>query len=235
VAVLAYTVNVVDYDQVARAVLATGIGWVLVDSPIPLGPLRADFPDLLVCSVTADSEAVGRLSADLARSLLPGGGKALVIEGPSGTAVAIHRLNGLMEGLRGSNLQILETLVGDWKTSAAEKQAEAWLDRAGDAAARPDIVISQNDEMAEGVLRAFRARRPAWGKVAAIGIDGLPDYGQRLVQEGVLAATILNPSPTGPGVDVVARWLRGERVDFVAIPVRPYPSIEELSPISGAG
>jgi ABC-type sugar transport system substrate-binding protein len=128
----------------------------------------------------------------------------------------------------------VQTLVSDWKTAGAEQVAESWLGLAGGSAARPDLVISQNDEMAVGVLRAFAAMRPSWGKVPAIGIDGLPDYGQRLVNEGVLSATILNPSPTGPGVDLVARWLRGEKVTSVTIPVRPYPSIEELAPLHGA-
>jgi ABC-type sugar transport system substrate-binding protein len=234
VAVVAYTAAVEGYEQVARVALEAGIGWVLVDSQMSLDPLRGEFPDALVSSVSADSVEVGRLSARLALALLPRGGEAVVIEGPSGTSTALQRLQGLQEGLGGSQLRIGNTLVADWKTAGAEKVTESWLERAGDSLVRPDLIISQNDEMAVGMLRVLRERKPSWGKVPAIGIDGLPDHGQRLVREGVLSATILNPSPTGPGVDLVVRWLRGEKVGPITIPVRPYPAIEELAPLPRA-
>jgi ABC-type sugar transport system substrate-binding protein len=231
VAVVVHAAALVGFERVAQAALSAGVGWVLVDSSIPPSLLRADFPGCLLSSASPDSVEVGRLSASLALALLPDGGSAVLIEGPSTTAVALQRRRGLVEGLRDSKLRIVQTLVADWKTAGAEKATHAWLEAAGDIAAKPDLVISQNDEMAEGVLRVLRVKRPSWGKVAAIGIDGLSDYGQRLVHEGVLSATIVAPSSTGPGVDLVVRWLAGEKVTPVTVPVHPHPSLLELAPL----
>ena len=44
--------------------------------------------------------------------------------------------------------------------------------------------------------------------VPFLGCDGLPEGGQRMVAEGVLAATVVTPSNTGPALEVVARWLQ---------------------------
>lgn len=100
---------------------------------------------------------------------------------------------------------------------------------AGSAASRPDLIVSFNDEMAMGSLEATRAVRPDWKGVRAIGCDGLPDGGQRLVEEGVLAGTVVTPATTGPGVELVARSLRGEQVPPASsVPVRPFPPLDAL-------
>jgi ABC-type sugar transport system substrate-binding protein len=232
--VVACTVGEAGFDRVARTVLEAGVGWVLVDNEGPLTSLRAEFPDRLVSWASVDYVELGRISARMALVLLPGGGKILCMEGPSAAAAALRRRQGLNQVLHGSNVQIVETLVADWKPAGAAKATEAWLERARTGAVKPDLIVSQNDEMAEGVLRTLRASRPEWGRIPAIGCDGLPDGGQRLVREGDLVATILNPAPFGPGVDLVVRWLRGEQVEPVTIPARPYPAIEELAPLGSA-
>ncbi len=80
--------------------------------------------------------------------------------------------------------------------------------------------------MAVGALAAIHAIRPDWGAIRAVGCDGLPESGQRLVREGVLTATVVTPTTTGPAVDLVARSMRGEQVPPVeSIPTRPFPPI----------
>ncbi len=232
-AVVVETAGSVGFERVARSVLQARIGWVLVsDNPRYLDALRREFPDRLVASACINNEEIGRLLGKMAVKLLPGGGKVLCVEGPTATAATLQRRRGLEDGLRGSSVQIGKTLGSDWTEAGAAKVAEAWLKLAGKSALKPDLIVSLNDEMAVGALKAIQSVHPDWGKIRAIGCDGLPEGGQRLVKEGVLAATIVTPACTGTGVELVVRALRGDKVEVASsIPVRPFPSLEEL----GAG
>lgn len=231
VAVVVETAGSAGFERVARSVLQAGIGWVLVsDNPRYLEALRREFPDRLVGSTCINNEEIGRLLGKMALTLLPAGGKVLCVEGPTATAATLQRRRGFEEGIRGSRVQIYKTLGSDWTGPGAQKVTESWLALAGKSAQKPDLMVSLNDEMAVGVLKAIQAKRPEWGKVRAIGCDGLPEGGQKLVKEGVLEATIVTPATTGFGTELVVRTLRGEKVDqSVAVPVRPVPSLEELA------
>jgi len=219
------------YEEIARAALEARTGWVLAgDDAGYVDALRAEFPGLPVAWACVDNEEIGRVQARVALALLPQGGKALVLDGPTASSTTMKRRRGLEEGLRGSKLEVIKTLSADWKPAGAEKVAQTWLRVAGKAAVKPDLIVSQNDEMAEGALRALHALRPEWGKVRAIGCDGVAEGGQRLVREGVLLATIVTPPATGVGVDLVVQAMQGRKVPpCYRIPVQPYPALQELA------
>ncbi len=229
--VVAETAGSVGFERVARSVLQAGAAWVLVsDNPRYLDTLRREFPDRLIGSACINNPEMGRLLGQMALTLLPAGGKVLCVEGPTATAATLQRRRGLEEGIKGSKVQIYKTLGSDWTGAGAQKVAESWLALAGKSAAKPDLIVSLNDEMAVGVLQAMKAKHPEWGKVRAIGCDGLPEGGQKLVKEGVLAATIVTPATAGSGTELVVKMLRGEKVEqTVAVPCRPFPSMEELA------
>jgi ABC-type sugar transport system substrate-binding protein len=231
VAVVAETAGSVGFERVARSVLQAKVGWVLVsDNPRYLDMLRREFPDRLVASACINNEEIGRLLGKMALALLTGGGKLLCVEGPTTTAATLQRRRGLEDGIRGSKVQIGKTLGSDWTAAGARKVTDTWLRLAGKSALKPDLIVSLNDEMAVGALEAIKANHPEWGKIRAIGCDGLPEGGQRLVREGVLAATIVAAASTGPGIDLVVRAGRGQKAETAAsIPVRAYPSLEQLS------
>jgi ABC-type sugar transport system substrate-binding protein len=211
-------------------VVEAGVGWVLVsDRARYLEALRGEFPGKLVAATCVDNLEIGRLQAQLARALVPGGGRILAVEGPSATAAAIQRRRGLEEGLRGSKLQIGKTVTADWTIAGAAKGVDQWLKLLGKSAPKPDLVVANNDEMALGAVQALQAARPEWGKLPAIGADGLPGGGQRQVREGLLAGTVVTPATAGTGVEVAARALAGQPVPPVTlVPVHLLPSLEEL-------
>lgn len=231
VAVVAETAGSVGFERVARAVLQARVGWVLVsDNPRYLDTLRREFPDRLVASACVSNEEIGRLLARMALALLPAGGKVLCVEGPTATAATLQRRRGLEDGIRGSGVEIRKTLGSDWTSAGAEKVTEAWLKLAGKSASKPDLVVSLNDEMAAGVLQGIQRLHPEWGKLGAIGCDGLAEGGQRLVREGVLSGTIVCPATAGAGVELVAQSARGEKVGPAAsLAIRPFPPLEELA------
>jgi len=231
-ALVVETTGSVGFERVARLALGAGVGWVQVsDSPRYLEVLRQDFPDRLVAAACYDNQEIGRTLARLAVRTLPAGGGAVVVEGPTATAGTQQRRRGLEEGLRGSGLRIAKTLSADWTSSGAQKAAEAWLRLTGTAAGRPDLLVAFNDEMAVGALAAIHALRPEWGPIPAVGCDGLPESGQRLVREGILRATVVTPTTTGPAVDLVARSTRGEKVPPVeSIAIHPFPPADPPRP-----
>ena len=65
--------------------------------------------------------------------------------------------------------------------------------------------------MAVGARKALLEHRRDWTGLRFLGCDGLPEGGQRLVAQGLLAATVVTPSNTGPALEIVARWLHTKR------------------------
>ncbi len=219
----------VGLENAARTAAQAGVGWVLLgDRPPAIERVQKEFPDRLVACVGTDNDGVGRIQAALVRAILPGGGGVLYVEGPSVSGPAVHRREATTKGLEGTRIEILKVLSGDWTEASAEKAATLWLKLW--AKKKPDLVGAQNDEMAVGVRKAVLALQPTWKDVPYVGVDGLPNGGQRLVREGVLAATVITPSPTGRGVELVAAALRGDKVPpFALMPPQPFPAPEELA------
>ena len=233
-AIVVQPVAAAGLEGVARAAVQAGIGWVLLgDRATPLAPLQREFPGKLIASVGTDNDEIGRLQARLFRALLPRGGTMVYVEGPSFGAAAIHRRKLMLEGLVGSPIETVKVLSGDWTADSAERAAGFWLELAA-RIERPDLVGSQNDEMAVGVRKAIAALHPEWKGIAFTGVDGLPEGGQRMVRQKILTATIITPSPTGPSLEMVARALRGEKVPpFALMTPRVFPALEELKPVKG--
>lgn len=217
-------------EAAARAAVAAGVGWVLLgERTAILDSLRREFPGKLIASVGTDNDEIGRLQARLFRALLPGGGRLVYVEGPGLGAAAIHRRKRMQEGLAASKIETAKVLSGDWTAASAERAATVWL-KLAPRAERPDLVGSQNDEMAVGVRKALSTLHPEWTGIAYTGVDGLPGGGQRMVREKLLTATIITPPPTGPSLELVARALRGEEVPpFTLMPPSIFPPLEELS------
>jgi ABC-type sugar transport system substrate-binding protein len=231
-AIVAETTGAVGFERVAHSALKADIGWVLVGSGTPkhLDNLRREFPDLPIVAIHVDNHEVGRLMARMALALAPASGKVMVMEGPSMNATTLHRRQGLEEGLRSSTLKIGKSLGADWTVAGAAKAVEIWLKLAAKSAVRPDLLVSMNDEGAAGALQAIRTLRPEWGAIPAVGCDGLPNGGQKLVREGVLAGTVVIPSGTGAAVELVDGWRSGRRGETsISLPVHTVPTVEELA------
>jgi ribose transport system substrate-binding protein len=170
---------------------------------------------------------MGRMQARICRALLPRGGSVVYIEGPPLAPAVVNRRDGLMEGLRGSRVEVVKTLAGDWNEESGERVTTLWL-RVG-RAARPGLIASQNDIMAVGARKAIQAWKPEWLDVPIAGCDGLPEGGQRMVREKLLAATVIQPLAAVPAVELVARFLGGEQVPpSTILSPSTFPPIEEL-------
>ena len=218
-------------ERVARNAVNAGIGWILVNARVSyVDALRADHPDLPITLLGTDNAEVGRLQGRQCRALLPKGGNVLCVQGPADSTATQERFTGLKEAL-GKGFEV-RGLNGDWTEASGERAIGSWLRLKTAEAFHPDVVVGQNDSMAAGARKALREQRREWGELPFLGCDGLLEGGQRLVAEGVLAATVVTPSNTGPALEVVARWLRAKDLPprEVRLAPRSHPPEAQVRP-----
>lgn len=219
----------------ARTAAAAGIGWALLNREAQyLDALRRDHPALSIFSATPDQVEIGHLAARQAKAVLPRGGRVLYVTGPTSTSSARRRLEGMHEEL-GTGLWTLAVLEGDWTSEGARLALERWLEAEGRQHPAPGVVCAQNDDMALGVRQALRdagSRRDdsALGETPITGCDGSPGFGQRLVREKRLLATIEVPSPAGRAMEWIAHARDGltRPPPIVTLPVSSVPPLHEI-------
>jgi len=144
------------------------------------------------------------------------------------TAAARDRRAGFLEIV--TKPATVTAVEGMWSAESAEKVVGRWLTAlASDGTV--DVLVGQNDPMALGARQALHRlsrdrHRPEWLRVPVFGVDGLPNEGQRMVDERTLAATVIVPPTSGAAIELVARfWQSKAPVPAkVVLDPRPYPA-----------
>ncbi len=215
----------------AEKAAAAGIEWVLLNVEANyLEELRRHFSERAIFSVTPDQVQIGRLQGAQIQALIPDGGRVMCVTGPMSTATAQRRLEGLTEVL-GDDYP-LTVLQADWTSERARLAVEKWLAEHPELADMPAAVVAQNDEMALGIRQALREADVTRGQpLAAIpitGVDGSQTFGQRLVREGRIKATVVTPPASGPAVE----WIVRSRSRGVIPPAHVSQPVASFPPLS---
>jgi ribose transport system substrate-binding protein len=175
------------------------------------------------CFVGGDNKLIGRAAGKVAVDMLGGPGKAkgVIYEicGGLASTPGQERRDGFHEVVdKEPGLKVIGGLDCDWK----KDKAHSVMQDALKANPQIDLVYAHNDPMAHGAyLAAKAAGRQA--ELKFIGIDALPDEGQRWVKSGELTATLLYPTPGEVGLDMAMKLLRGEKVEKrVTLPTRVF-------------
>ncbi len=71
------------------------------------------------CYIGTDNIAAGKQAADLLKAALPQGGKIILFVGYASAQNTKDRIQGIQDGLSGSNIQIIDTLADDTKRAVA--------------------------------------------------------------------------------------------------------------------
>jgi ribose transport system substrate-binding protein len=220
--------------QVARAAVAAGIGWgVLNSDPTYISELRSSARTPLF-SISSDHKEIGRIQGRQFAALLPRGGTVLYIQGPSDNLAAKDRTAGMQSTLP-SNVQAV-MLKGQWTEDSSIKCVNSWLKLAATGKTRIDLVAAQNDAMALGARKVFSTisnleERDRWMHLPYLGVDGLPKTGQAWVRDGSLSATIVVPANAGQALRLLYHALQTSN----SVPERTFtvpesmPTIEKLS------
>jgi len=222
-------------EAVARAAVTAGIGWAVLNRDVDyIIELRRTAKVPVFC-VSSDHLEVGRIQARQCAALLPKGGTALYLQGPSDSSVAKERLLGLEEG-RPGNLNLI-ILKGQWTEESARRAVTSWLKLSTSKKMGIDMVVAQNDAMAIGVRKAFQEAAPEqekerWLQRPFLGVDAVPETGQSWLRSGLLTATIFTPPNAVRATELLHETFRTGRMptERVLIPPSSMPAVEVLRP-----
>jgi ABC-type sugar transport system substrate-binding protein len=231
-AILTMAVRGSSLGRVTREVLQQGIGWLSLNRRMDeFADLRRDFANLPICLVSPDQHEIGRIQGRQFRILLPEGGRILYVQGEATSTSAQYRLEGMREAIEKHNLEVKSVLDGNWTAEDAERVIGNWLRIVMSGKSQIDLIGCQNDAMAMGAVKALKTvaehlRRPEIARIPVTGCDGVRSFGQKLVNQGVLAATVIMPSTGGTAVELMARALgQGKQLTAeILLPAVSYPA-----------
>ena len=216
--------------QVARAAINAGIGWAVLNRDASYIAEFRQTSKIPIFGVSSDQIEVGRIAGRQCAALLPRGGSALYIEGPSQSVVSRERALGMQE-TKPANIH-LAVLKGQWTEESARRAVASWLKLSTSQKATIDLIVSQNDAMAIGARKAFQelpseTERERWLNIPYLGCDGVPKTGQAWVRSGLLLATILTPANTGQAIEMLVDALQKKKV----LPERAFTVVASIPPI----
>jgi ribose transport system substrate-binding protein len=127
---------------IARAAAAAKIGWVVLNR-------QADYVSELrrnskapVFAVSADHVEIGRIQGRQLATLLPKGGTAVYLHGPSGSSVSQHRSIGMHE-TKPDNVTLKVLKSANWTEASGYQAASAWLRLSTSHKDPIDLVVCQ--------------------------------------------------------------------------------------------
>jgi ribose transport system substrate-binding protein len=221
--------------QVARAAVQAGIGWVVLNRDANYIPELREGARVPVFGLSSDHAEIGRIQGRQASALLPHGGSALYIQGPSENSAARDRLLGFQE-VKPANLH-LTMLKGQWTEESAQRTIRSWLKLTTSQKTVVELVAAQNDLMAVGALKAFQevaseVDRERWLNLPFLGCDGLSKTGQSWVRSGLLAATIFIPPNAGQALEMLSDAIRKKKMpeELVLTVPQSIPPLTALHP-----
>jgi ABC-type sugar transport system substrate-binding protein len=187
-------------------------------------------PGLPLGTVSTDHTGVGTIQGRQVKALLPGGGRLLCVAGPLRSSAAQQRLEGLRSQLT-NDIELHEISAGQWTESDGIVAFNDWYRVAKAHDPVVQVGAGGNDELALGARRASEAlgnagHRRALLEAKFLGVDGCPTFGEKLVAEGTLAASIATPANTGLALGHLARfWTEGTPVPLRSFTeARPLPA-----------
>lgn len=223
--------------SVAKEAASKGIAWVyLCRWTDTINELRRLFPRVPIFSISPNQHNVGQIQGMQLKLLLRPEDELVYIEGPSGTSTTQRRLSAAKQVLSGLADNKWSIFNSDWSNEGGYEAMKGWLQIFTRGTLPHFVLGAQNDDMAIGARRAViewaSAARPiALDQLRFSGCDGAPGFGQRLVTEGELAATIAVPAVTGPAIEEIFSNLNGGRPPSAEINVdaASFPSLDELA------
>jgi len=218
--------------QVAKAAVAAGIGWGIINSdPDYIAELRRG-GEVPVFSVSTDQSEVGRIQGQQLGVLVPEG-NVLYIEGPFNSTATQQRTKGMLSTKPAA--VVLKTLKGDWTERSAHNAAKSWMSLGSSRDLHIRGVICQNDAMAMGARKAVvdltEKDRERWLSIPFTGCDGVTKTGQDWVRRGLLKATIITAPAAGTALELLAKAVNSGSMppDRTLIPPKSFPPIAELA------
>jgi ribose transport system substrate-binding protein len=159
--------------------------------------------------IGADNVKIGREAGKFMVKLLGGKGDIVELKGLMTSTPGQDRHNGFMEGIKGSQINIVFDADCQWLEPNARREMNSALSRSP----KIDAVYGHNDPQAHGAYMAAKQEGKGREKtIKFIGIDSLPHEGVKYVKDGILTATFQYPTGGAEAIDNAVKILKGEKV-----------------------
>jgi len=217
--------------QVAKAAVAAGIGWGILNREADYIPELRREAQVPVFVVSPDQEEVGRIQGKQLAAFTTEG-NILYIEGPSTSSAANLRTKGMLS-TKPSKVEV-KVLKADWSERGAYHAVKSWLSLSTSSQLHIRAVICQNDAMAMGAREAFaslpKAAREQLLNIPFTGCDGVTKTGQEWVRSGQLRATVVIPPMAGLALEMLAKAVNTGSMpaERTLCAPRSFPAIAEI-------
>ena len=159
------------------------------------------------CFIGADNKRIGRAAGRWIVQRLGGKGRVVELKGLMTSTPGQDRHSGFIDGIKGSEIEVIFEADMKWLEPAARQEMESALARFEDI----DLVYAHNDPAAHGAYLAARAAARE-KNIVFVGIDGLPHEGQVYVKQGLLEASFEYPTGGKEAIDIALDILTGKRI-----------------------
>ena len=173
--------------------------------------------------VGPDDVGAGAQEAKYLAQALGGHGNVVAMQGPIDSSAELDRTKGINQELaKYPGIHLLAIQPANWDRNQAYTLMQNWLSRYG---GKLNGVVSENDDMAIGAIRALDAAGRT--NVKVVGIDGIQD-GMTAVRAGQEYESNLQDAPLelGESLAIAVRYLRGQKV--------PKEALLEMPPLTKA-
>jgi len=178
---------------------------------IPVVLFDSDIPDWKPSTAYVGTENVigGRLAGKyIAEEAGSEPATLAIVSGIPGSQVGIERVDGLKEGLKGSKVEIVKDVAGNFDREQSVGATEDILQTDADV----DFIFTANDQMALGAVQAIDAR-DLTDKVRLVGFDGAIEAAQQIIGGGMQATVAQAPFDMGSiAIETAVRKRKGEAV-----------------------
>jgi ribose transport system substrate-binding protein len=218
--------------QVAKAAVAAGIGWGILNREADYIPELRRSAQVPVFALTPDQEEVGRIQGKQLAAITTEG-NILYIEGPTSSSAATLRTKGMLS-TKPSKVEV-KVLRGDWSERGGHHAIRSWLSLSTSSQLHIRAVFCQNDAMAMGARKAFASlpepAREQWIHIPFAGCDGVTKTGQEWVRTGQLRATVIIPPMAGQALQMFATAVSTGSMpaERTLCAPRSFPTIAEMS------
>jgi len=220
--------------QVARAAASAGIGWVILNREAEYVQEFRTTYKVPIFSVSSDQMEIGRIQGRQVAALLPEGGLALHIQGPAANPAVRQRTLGLSE-TKPANVLTKIIKTANWTSDAGYRAMSSWLRLSTSRGESIDLIVAQGESLVMGARKAMQeqtgAERDKWSRLPLLGVDGLPQGGQKWVRDGILAATVVVPPNAGVALEILMKAIRSgiQPPENTLIAPVSYPLIASLA------
>ena len=165
--------------------------------------LGADY----TCFIGADNKKIGEAVGRWIARRLGSQGKVVELKGLMTSTPGQDRHAGFVEGIRGSQLEVIFEADMKWLEPNARQEMESALARFD----KINLVYAHNDPGAHGAWLAAKAAGRE-KEMIFVGIDGLPQEGQVYVRQGILEASFEYPTGGKEAIETALAILNGQTV-----------------------